>query len=256
MNAVRSLLLLLPLAFVSGCLDYTEEVFVETDGTGRYKLEIATLSEFLAEEDLAELRQALQEAKRALEADPDVSKVEVGDWAKGVKHHFLFDVHAKKYSALPRLLNADAWLRLEQVEGSKQVKYVRVLDAESGSAALMAMSGRRSPDVGNADDVARLSISRVAARRGFARRAGEEEPEFFFTFKVHAPKVATSNGELGSGEATWRWRIEEMEEKAPPRLEADLDLSSRSLLPLAIGALGLGFAFLWLRKQWKNRAQL
>lgn len=259
-NAVRSCLVLLPLVLLGGCFDYTEEVHVGRDGTGRYVSDMAWLRELLTEEDLAELRGTMKEAAAQLAQHPDVAKVEVSDRADGPKHHFVLDLTTRSWEKLPAVLGAQEWLQLEKAEDGKLVRYVRVLDGDAGSAALTALAdaGRRTPDVGRFDDVARNIVARVAARRGpkAARAAASDtdEVDFHVTFSVHAPKVAKSNGEVSSGRATWRWRLEDMDDQAPPRLEADLDLSRLSLVPAVVVALGLGAGLLWLRKQWKRRA--
>lgn len=257
MNAVRSLVLLLPL-LVSGCLDYTEEVTVNRDGTGRLRTEVAVLNEFMTDEDAAEMRAGLDEAARELATHPDVSKVEVADRREGLKHHFVFDIHAKRYQALPDIVNGQDWLQFEELEG-KQLRYVRVLD-EGGSSAAYASSGRRLPDVGRADDKARALIERATARRLLKSLAGaktpadeDEELDFHVTFKLNAPKIVNSNGEITGGGATWRYRLEEMEDQAPGRLTADLDMSRSYLLPVMM-VFSFGFVFLFLRKKWEKRA--
>lgn len=256
MNTVRSLALLLPLLALGGCLDYTEEVTVNRDGTGRLRTEVAVLAEFMTDEDAAEMRRGLDEAARELATHPDVSKVEVDDRREGLKHHFVFDIHAKRYQALPDIVNGQDWLRFEELEG-KQLRYVRVLD-EGGSSAAHASSGRHMPDVGKADDVARSLVERALQRRLWKvldakTPAEEEELDFHVTFKLHAPKVVASNGEVSGGAATWRYRLEEMEDQAPGRLTADLDLSRSYLLPVMM-AFSFGFVFLFLRKKWQRRA--
>lgn len=255
MNTVRSLMLLLPLLALGGCLDYTEEVTVNRDGTGRLRTEVAVLAEFMTDEDAAEMRQGLDEAAAELAKHPDVSKVEVDDRREGLKHHFVFDVHAKRYQALPDIVNGQDWLQFEELEG-KQLRFVRVLDEGGSSAKAYATSGRRMADVGRADDVARALVGRGLLRRAEKRGVNalaEEELDFHVTFKLRAPKVVASNGEVTGGEATWRYRLEELEDKAPGRLTADLDLSRSYLLPAAL-VFSFGFVFLFLRKKWQRRA--
>jgi hypothetical protein len=242
-NAIRALALV-PLLLLGGCFDYSEEVWVHRDGTGRLKLDVAFLSEMLEPDEKEALRASLQEAAEQLKAHPDVSTIAVSDFVEGPKHHFIFDVTAKRWEALPSIVQAD-WLTLEQLEG-KQVRYVRALN--EGSAAALALAGRGVPDLASADDRARDLATRVLSRRARVR----EEVDFHATFKLHSPKIIDSNGEVSGGDVTWRWRLEEMEEKAPPRLEARLDLSRSYLLPIA-AAVGFGFAFLWLKKKWDKR---
>ncbi|MCO5166568.1 MAG: hypothetical protein M9894_09405 [Planctomycetes bacterium] len=245
MTTLRALALL-PLVLLAGCLDYTEEVFVQRDGSGRMRTEVAVLAEFLTDEDVAEMRQGLEEAAAALRQDPDVTKVEVADRRQGLKHAFLLDVSTRTYEALPRVMQAEDWLRLDAREG-KRLGYVRLLD-DGGSAAALARAGRRTPDVGRADDLAR----RFAGKAG-VRAPQDEQPEFHVTFRLHAPKVVKTNGEVAGGVTTWRWRLEDFEGQAPPQLEAEADLSGPSfLLPVAL-ALGLGVPLLWLRRKWQRR---
>lgn len=256
MNAALRCLVLLPLMLVGGCLDYTEEVFVGRDGTGRMRTEVAVLNEFMTEEDAAELRAGLEDAVRQLGQHPDVSKVQVADRREDHKHHFVLDVTTKTYEALPRVMNAEDWLRFDALEG-KGLRYVRVLD-EGGSAAAYASAGRRLPDVGRADDVAVSLIQKALPRftqkkLGVTTQQDEDELDFHVTFRLHAPKVVKSNGEAASGVATWRWRLEEFEDSAPGRLEADLDLTGPSFLLPVVAAFSLGCVFLWLRKKWRRR---
>lgn len=255
MNAALRCLVLLPLVLVGGCLDYTEEVFVGRDGSGRMRTEVAVLNEFLTEEDAAELRAGLEDAAKQLGQHPDVSRVQVADRREEHKHHFVLDVTTKSYEALPRVMNAQDWLRFEALEG-KGLRYVRVLDEGGGSAAAYASAGRRLPDVGRADDVARALVGRSFARRAERRGVAaldSDELDFHVTFRLHAPKVVKSNGEAASGVATWRWRLEEFEDSAPGRLEADLDLSGPSFLLPVVAAFSVGFVFLWLRRKWHRR---
>ncbi|MCW8141988.1 MAG: hypothetical protein KIT58_24035, partial [Planctomycetota bacterium] len=101
---------LLPLVLLAGCLDYTEEVFVQRDGSGRMRTEVAVLAELLTDEDVADMRQGLEEAAAALRQDPDVTKVEVADRRQGLKHAFSLDVSTRTYEALPRVMQAEDWL--------------------------------------------------------------------------------------------------------------------------------------------------
>ncbi|MCW8140188.1 MAG: hypothetical protein KIT58_14910, partial [Planctomycetota bacterium] len=103
-------------------------------------------------------------------------------------------------------------------------------------------------DVGRADDLARRFAGKAGARAG-----QDEQPEFHVTFRLHAPKVVKTNGEASGGVTTWRWRLEDFEGQAPPRLEAQADLSGPSFLLPVVLALGLGVPLLWLRRKWQHR---
>jgi hypothetical protein len=254
MRTLRTALLLLPLVLLGGCLDYGEEVTVERDGSGRLRTEVAVLAELFTPDDLAELRQALEQAKGELERRPDITKVEVEDHADGPKHHFVIDVSARRYQAIADLMNEEGdVLRLEPLDGGRRVRFVRALTGEGAAFAAL----RHLPTAALAAHVRAVAEHAQARRLSLAASGAAsgahpgEAPEFHVTFKVHAPKIRTSNGDVSGGTATWRWRLEDVEHEAPAQLEAELDLS-RSYLPL-FALLGAGGAFLFLRKKWQRR---
>lgn len=244
MNTAIRALALVSVLVLGGCFDYTEEVFVERDGTGRLRTDVAFLSELLGPDEVEGLRQSMQEAAEQLRQHPDVLKVAVSDRADGVKHHFVLDLTAKTYQALPGIVQAD-YLTLEQLEG-RQVRFVRAMN-DGAAARALALVGRGTPNVASADDRVRDLAARLMGR-GRAR----EEVDFHATFVLHAPKVVDANGEVSGGDVTWRYRLEELEEKAPPRLEARVDLSRSLFVPIVV-ALGFGVGFLWLKKKWDRR---
>lgn len=250
-RSFAGLLLLLPLLALCGCFDYTEEVFVHADGSGRLRLDFGLLREIVGDEQaLEEMRTQMRELARELEARPDVTKVVVSDEARGPLHHFVIDTHVARYQAIPTVLadaEADALgheprarsggspFRFEELEDGR-IRYVRLLTEDEQ----MTVRSRTQ---------AFLARTRTAG----ARSAEAEPVELHATFRVHAPSLESETAVVDGGSATWRFGLDD--EPAVERLEAVLDLRRDHavlLLGIGVGALA-ALAFLWLRKRWRRR---
>src|SRR5262245_3426309 len=107
-SVVRLLLTRFPLAALSllagGCIEMTQEVWIEEDGSARLVRDVIISQDLLKApgEMLPSARgledgimEGLRRSRDELESSPLVARCEVSDRVDGGDHHFVLDVHVK-----------------------------------------------------------------------------------------------------------------------------------------------------------------
>jgi hypothetical protein len=255
---MRAALCLLALALpfaTAGCLDYSEDVHLNANGTGTFVMAWGAPEEAFEEPGEVEgITETLKEVAEQFKQHPEVTATEVKQWAKGGKQHFSLAIDTKSWEAIPTLFDAaedsvlcsdgQGPIQLTKLEGTR-VRFVRVLsDAEESRVRVRA--GTLWTKVKGQTNAAPQASLPTAA----------DERSFDFTFRVHAPKVVSATGLISGGTASWTFPFDDFADNdgIPAQLTAELDTAGSSwLFPIAALA-GLGLGFCWLKKKWDKRA--
>jgi hypothetical protein len=234
MSMMRSLLPVALSLACAGCLELTQEVWVNSDGSGRMRLDIALpreLLEMASEADGANpLAETLQEYER-LKADPsqvpNLRSVDKSEYVEGEFHHFVMELEVDDVTLLPETMSqlqkrtaisqepgdeADELasqheMKLERI-GRDRMMFVQTLVDDSQAAGASGLDSEDMDAAGKA-----LLASMFAGKH--------------FTVRLHAPKVTSTNGQVDETASTIEWRIpltELMAQKGLQELRAEIEL--------------------------------
>jgi hypothetical protein len=214
MNVTRGLLLFILSIGCAGCLELTQEVWVNEDGSGRMRLDIALpqgLMEMATEADGANPLAENMEEYEKLKADPgqipNLRSVDQSEYVEGEFHHFVIEIEVDDVTALPETMaqlqkrtsldeeqaeKADELasqheMRLERI-GHDRMVFVQTLVDDSGAADASA------PDMEEMDAAGKAFLASMFAGK-------------HFTVRLHAPKVTSTNGTVDEGARTTEWKI-------------------------------------------------
>ena len=214
MIMTRSLLLVALSVACAGCLELTQEVWVNSDGSGRMRLDIALpreLLEMASDADGANpLAETLEEYER-LKADPsqvpNLRSVDKSEYVEGEFHHFVMELEVDDVTLLPETMSqlqkrtavgeeqenkADELasqheMKLERI-GRDRMVFVQTLIDDSQAA-----------DASGLDTEEMDAASKALLASMFAGK--------HFTVRLHAPKVTSTNGQVDKAASTIEWRI-------------------------------------------------
>lgn len=185
-------LLVAVLPVLSGCVELSEEFWINEDGSGRFRMRIAFLS---APSQNTEIRRLCAEAKGSLESNPFVVSFNSEDYIRDGLHHFIVDVRVVSYRHLnivhERMLEARR--AFNDVNGGASES----LELESGWGSDARFKkifpvGLGSDDGDGAEGVEGL------VRDDLARR--------HYSLTLHAPEIRSGNG-TAEGPGTMTWKI-------------------------------------------------
>ena len=236
MYVKRGLLLFLLSVVCSGCLELTQEVWVNSDGSGRMRLDIALprgLLEMAAEADgsdpLAETLVEYERLKANPREIPNLRSVDKKEYVEGEFHHFVIELEVDDVTKLPETmarvqkraavgeeqaekadeLAAQHEMRLERV-GRDRMVFVQNLVEDSRTGAASA------PDMEELDAAGKAFLASMFAGK-------------HFTVRLHAPKVTSANGVVDETAKTIEWKIpltELMAREGLQELRAEIELDA------------------------------
>jgi hypothetical protein len=243
----------LPL-FLMGCFEYAEDVYVHADGSGRIKIDRSYASGMLDEDDIAGMRDELEETKAELEELEQVTRVDIDDFKDDDMYHFVFDIHVKDYKFLSKLLeyeeeshadmeghrafaSSTSGIQFQELEDG-QIRYRRVLDPAAAQSRARNQRATTSAQAGDGEDP-----------------ATEMFKDKFFTYRFHAPTI--NSGDETTSEVEWKFPVmPQTEDEEPPAvLEATFSMKSGSSLLWVLigGGVFILFALGWLKGKWDRR---
>lgn len=235
MNVTRAIPLLILGIACSGCLELTQEVWVNGDGSGRMRLDIALpqglldmAAESEGEDPLAENLAEYDRLKAHPEQIPNLRSVDHSQYVDGEFHHFVIELEVYDVTALPQTmarlqeraavdeqqadkaeeLTSQHEMRLERI-GHGRMLFVQTLVDDSGTP------GSAGPDMQEMDAAGKAFLASMFAGK-------------HFTVRLHAPKVASSNGTVDQTAGTAEWKIpltELMAQEGLQELRAEIELN-------------------------------
>jgi hypothetical protein len=240
--------LLLPALLLSGCFEYAEDVRVHADASAELRMEWGFDEEVV--EDPEEFRESLEEIKRALEEHPEVTGVEVDDWADDGMHRYSLLLRVTHYRHLEALFDAACDRGLGQLVPA-DASHTKTFEFEELDDGTLRVTRHLDPDGDG-------SAGGFSLQPGRGDKEGEEENPFAgkaITFRFHAPQVldAEDDGDLDGGTVEWRYPLDQEDVQLPRRLRAHVALETEFSWGLLLSSLfGLG-AMMWLRQKWHRR---
>lgn len=185
-------LLMAALVMVAGCLEITQEAWIDADGSGRLKITVGVHQEFLVfADDPKNPFAAFYRNKEAL--GPDVAKVNCTEYTRGEMRYFVYDVEIADVTTFNEIYG----------------KVCAGTNAGPGSTETMEVS--RSD---NGNYVFAYVYERPASEKSTPERKemlthllGER----YFVTKLHAQRIVSTNGECRDGqEVVWTVPMAEM----------------------------------------------
>jgi hypothetical protein len=235
MKATQGLLLFSLSIACAGCLELTQEVWVNGDGSGRMRLDIALpqgLLEMATQADGGNpLAETMEEYER-LQANPgqipNLRSIDQSEYVEGEFHHFVIDLEVDDVTALPETM---AQLQRRTTIGDEQAEKADEL-ASQHEMKLQRLGRDRMVfvqtlvDDSQAADVSGPDTEEMdAAGKAFLASmfAGKH-----FTVRLHAPKVTSTNGNIDETATTIEWKIpltELMAQEGLQELRAEIALN-------------------------------
>jgi len=197
-------LLLLVAATLSGCLDYTEDIRINSDGSARLKIDVGISEAVLttaegvsAEGVLASIRTEFEKLKAQLQTEKPVTRIDLVEYTENSFHYFRLDIDVSDFMHLNEIarkisdesaVGTNATFRIEQKEGG------RFIFKETYGQLKDELTRPRE----NIDDP--WTIAEILI-------ANSVLADYFVAVRLHAPKVLSSNGKLDDRKKSVEWKM-------------------------------------------------
>jgi hypothetical protein len=238
MNTARAALLFVMGIMCTGCLELTQEIWVNADGSGRMKLDISLpqgLMAMAAEAEggnpFAENQAEYDQLKAHPEQVPNLRSLDHSEYVEGEFHHFVIELEVEDVTLLPETMEAlqartsvadeDSGetgeiaspndMRLERL-GRDRMLFVQTLVDES----MVSATGTAEPGMEEMEAASQAFLASMFAGK-------------FYTVRVHAPRISSANGTVDEAAQTAEWKIplgDVMSQQAPRELRAEIELAS------------------------------
>ncbi|MFC1576045.1 hypothetical protein ACFL3J_00075 [Candidatus Omnitrophota bacterium] len=244
LKAASILVILGAILFLTGCIEVTEEVWVNPDGSGRFRFDIAVLSEEIPEEEglnhlesLGRFRQKmfvdLETKKQKLEKLEFVESVEISKTYNDTKDHYVYNIHVSDIYKINDVFR-------EIYDGLISDELVWKIDIKrrwngdilftqtfTNNESLEAM--KASPE-----DVVPLEPG-----------SGTSDKRCY-TIIIRSPRIVTSNGKISAKgtEAEWKIPFDELDEADLYRAEFTAVVKGQS--PTLLFAILLIFGIIFI----------
>lgn len=240
-NAWLAVALITVLALCCGCFEYSQEIWVNPDYSGRIVADFAISEQLLSMSALGggdpvgDVRAGYEKNKTELQSDPNVKSVSLTESNAESMHHFVFDVSLKDVTKLGRVGEAmepnPGALGEDSPRGRPAFELTRVKGGDVSFHMSLSGMARRPREDGDA-------FSGMGEAMGLSMLSGR-----YFTVTLHAPKFTSANGELSADKRTATWKISLAEllsgKGAPDDLQAEIDMPNPLRLLLIAGAAAL-----------------
>lgn len=235
MNLIRVLLLLIASVACAGCLELTQEVWVNSDGSGRMRLDIALpdgLLQMAADSDgvnpLAENLAEFERLKAHPEEIPNLRSVDHSEYVEGEFHHFVIELEVDDVTSLSETM---AEVQKRTSVGDEQAEQADEL-ASQHEMKLERVGRDRMVFVQTLVDEFRATVGSDAETEEMDEASKAFLASMFagkhYTVRLHAPKVASSNGTVDATARTSEWKIpltELMAREGLKELRAEIELA-------------------------------
>lgn len=231
-NGLLAIVLITVLALCCGCFEYSQEIWVNPDYSGRIVADFGIAEQLISMSALGggdpvgEVRAGYEKNKAELESDPNVKSVSLTEKSDADMHHFVFDVSLKDVTRLGRVGEAmepnPGALGEDAPRKRPAFELTRVKNGDVSFHMSLSGMARRPRDDGDA-------FSGMGEAMGLSMLSGR-----YFTVTLHAPKFTSTNGQLSEDKRTATWKIslaELMSSKgAANDLQAEIDMPNPLLL--------------------------
>jgi hypothetical protein len=245
-----------------GCFEYSQEIWVNKDYSGRIVADFGVSEQMTAlggmggYDPVQELRQGYTENKAQLEADPNVKSASLTERSEEGFHYFKFDVSLKDITKLGEAGRA-LEPRGEALGGDapEQMPPFEIARTDKGDINLRLALGEMAARRPQIDD----PFSGMGQAMALSMLSGR-----YFTVTLHAPGPISGNGELSEDKrtATWKYSIAELFSGKSPSadIEARIDMPSPLLKLLlaagvALALIAIVLIVLGLTRKRKPRAK-
>jgi hypothetical protein len=239
-NGLLAVALMAVLTVCCGCFEYSQEIWVNPDYSGRIVADFGISEQLLSMSALGggdpagQVRAGYEKNKAELQADPNVKSVSLAEKSDDSLHHFIFDVSLKDVTKLGRVGEAmepdPGALGGDAPQGRPAFELTRVKGGDISFHMSLSGMAQRPREGGDA-------FSGMGEAMGLSMLSGR-----YFTVTLHAPKFTSTNGELSEDKRTATWKISLAElmsgKGAMDDLQAEIDMPNPlRLLIIAAAAL-------------------
>lgn len=203
------------LLLLTGCFEFSEEIWISEDGSGRMKLDIGIgdmLTKLVRESGgtspIEQLKKGFQDLQAQLAANPKITKIAYDEYDFGTMNHIVLDLEvtdARLLTELNQKLMAQQRTQSRRFEFTESV--LEIAKLENGHLGFyQKFGGVHKKDETEETDPASEVIGKYGEKFGKAM-ANSVLGDKFISVKVHAPAISATNGRLDSNQQSVEWRI-------------------------------------------------
>lgn len=229
---------------LTGCFDYTEEVWVHKDKTARIAWTYGFNERDLGPDQIEEFKRSFEETAKDLATREGVTKAESRYALKDGLHQYTVDASVSSYKYLESITSsARSAMARKGVTLSSSTSAYKFEELEDGK-----LRWTRSL----AQEGAELRKVAVAAAE-LAKKRGTEPRRHMMTFRFHAPRIDAAESATSPGKRTAEWSYAFDDDSVPPELTADFRFAGAMPWGLMLGGAAAMAGFVWLRRKWQKR---
>lgn len=211
MRTAHSVALAAAAVLLAGCVEMSQEIWINEDGSGRLVMDVGIGAEMLelakqgpaagGKDPAADMRKGFEERKADLEKDPDVKSVQFKEFTKEGTCHFVLDIEVRKVESLPRILKKSSPDKkaLGGEEGPAAEPELKIEKTAGGYrfTQKFASPEKAAPET---EEEKRNKAMAMAFLKPMLQDKG-------IAVKLHAPRILSSNGEVSEDKQTAAWKI-------------------------------------------------
>jgi hypothetical protein len=211
MNTARAALIFVLGIGCAGCLELTQEVWVNGDGSGRMRLDISLpqgLMAMAAEAEggnpFSEDQAVYDQLKANPEQIPNLRSVDHSEYVEGEFHHFVIELEVDDVTLLPETMQelqartsvakegseeaediaSPTDMRLERLGGDRMLFVQKLVDEN-----MVSSTGSAEPGMEEMEEASKAFLASMFAGK-------------FYTVRVHAPRISSANGTVDDASQT------------------------------------------------------
>ncbi len=186
---------------VSGCMEMSEEIWINKDASGRLVIKTfvsESLMAFSSDTDGDGPKAELLRIKEELQTDPEIAGVEFYENSEEGMREIVLDIALNRYQYISEVYTS----YLSSNDGETDRGSVEFEEIDGGRIRI----ARLFPDPDESEDVEGEVESSEFAEAGMAMMANMVADKYF-TVTLHAPKVEDATGEISPDGTSATWRI-------------------------------------------------
>lgn len=212
MRIARRALAFVSLLFLAGCIEVSQEIWINADGSGRLKMDIGFSEALLSfaqqaeKNPLNEFRTQAAQKQEELKKDPNVKNVTFSERKESGTQFFTYDVEVRDVTKIAAVQKAVAPGDMpgaaagEGAPGAPKAEDFHIEKLPSGNVSFrlkMESPGGMGGEEGASPEQDQMAKAMMASMFG----------DKAITVKVHGPRIVTTNGKLDAAKTTAEWRI-------------------------------------------------
>lgn len=192
------------LVLLTGCFDLLEEIWLETGGGARLKVEISVPKALLAmgrlggQDLLLSVREDAANVKAELEKDPDLTGFEYRTEEDGAIYKLIYEIATRDATKLAAVQQRTLAAVAQRASSESPVRYS--IQRRFGvvghvfEGVVASERDSKSPAGDQAEEIAQAMAGAMLGGHAI-------------TLRLHAPAILSSNGEMDSDRTTAEWKI-------------------------------------------------